>query len=265
MDLHSTLENVKGLMRRVGEYQKKQFRTFQHGSGDEKTEREYVSHVDIESEKMLHEGLTEIFPEAAFYGEETLKDRGEYTWVVDPLDGTINYLSGIDHWAISVALLKGDEPILGVVLKPFSAETFCAIKNFGAFYNNQPLKQVLHLPMKMSLIGTGFPFRSPDTKGHFFPCAEEVLFSSRGLRRIGSAALDLCKVAAGFLQGFFEVDLEPYDAAAGLLMLQETGCQVTNFSGGPYDLFGSRTLVAGFPGVHDELQLICAKHYAGII
>ena len=265
MDLHSVLENVKSLVRKTGEYQKEEFRSFHHGSGNEKVEREFVSHVDVESEHLLRHGLKEILPEAGFFGEETVQSRGHrYTWVVDPIDGTVNYLSGMDHWSISIALLVDDVPQLAVVLKPSNDEVFCAIRGLGAYHNNQRLNEVPRLPLKMSLIGTGFPYRSPDTKSSFFSCAEEVLYASRGIRRLGSAALDLCYVAAGFLQGYFEVDLQAYDVAAALLLLDEAGCRVSDFSGRPYRLFESRTLVTGFPGVYDELQPVCGSHYGDI-
>ena len=262
MDLHGVLEKVKSLARRAGEYQLSHFRFLDHGSGDAKTEMEYVSHVDVESEHILRDGLLQIIPEADFFGEETLQNRGTgYTWVVDPLDGTTNFLSGLDHWSISVALLHGDEILLSVILKPCNDETFCAIRNLGAYHNNQRMKPVPPLPLSQALIGTGFPYRSPDTSEAFFSCAREVLYASRGIRRTGSAALDLCYVAAGFLQGFFEVDLMPYDAAGALLFLRETGCGLSEFSGKPYSLFSSRSLVAGFPQTWETLQEICRRHY----
>lgn len=262
MDLHGILEKVKSLTRKVGEYQAAEFRSLPAGGGDEKTEREFVSHIDLESEKQFRDGLAAILPSAGFYGEETDRERGaEYTWVVDPLDGTTNYLSGLDHWSVSTALLRRDEPILAVVLKPSSDETFCAIRNMGAYHNNQRMRSVGELSLKKGLIGTGFPYRSPDTAEQFFACAGEVLTASRGLRRLGSAALDLCYVAAGFLQGFFEVDLEAYDVAAALLFLHETGCPVTEFSGDEYRLFESRSLCTGLPGLQQELQQICSRHY----
>ncbi|WP_324292699.1 inositol monophosphatase [Marispirochaeta sp.] len=262
MDLHGVLEKVKSLARTTGEYQLSHFRFLDHGSGDAKTEMEYVSHVDVQSEHILRAGLLKIIPEADFFGEETLQTRGTgYTWVVDPLDGTTNFLSGLDHWSISIALLYGDEILLSVIMKPCSGETFCAIRNLGAYHNNQRMKQVPRLPLGQALVGTGFPYRSPDTSEAFFSCAREVLYASRGIRRTGSAALDLCYVAAGFLQAFFEVDLMPYDAAGALLFLQETGCGFSDFSGRLYSLFSSRALVAGFPGSYEELREICSRHY----
>ena len=262
MDLHGVLEKLKSLVRQTGEYQLAQFRSSKPGGGDKKNEREMVSHIDIESERRLIEGLARILPEAAVFGEETVQNRSNgFTWVVDPLDGTTNYLAGLDEWSISVALLQEEEIILAVVVKPFSAETFCAIRNMGAYYNNQRLHPIPDFPLKKGLIGTGFPYRSPDTRASFFPCLEEVLYASRGVRRAGSAALDLCHVGAGFLQGFFEVDLASYDVAAGLLILQETGCPFSEFDGSPYKLFSSRSLVTGFPGLQNELQEICARHY----
>ncbi len=256
------VEKVKAIARGVGEFQAVHFRSRALGVGEEKSERELVSEIDIESERRLKEGLLSFFPGASFYGEETGRDRkGEYTWVVDPVDGTTNYLSGLDEWSISIALVRGAETRLSVIHRPWSNEFFTAAKGEGAWFNDEKLEIAAPGSLRDSLIGTGLPYRSPDTADNFFPACEEILYSSRGIRRMGSAALDLARVAAGFLQGFWEVDLKAYDVAAALLLLEETGCEYTCFDGSPYDPFQSCTLVTGRPGVFETLREITARHY----
>ncbi len=259
------LQEIYAVVKQTGEYQLSYFRSLPLGTGDTKNGTEMVSQIDVESEQQLHEGLTALLPGSTFYGEETIKERnGTYTWVVDPLDGTANYLSGYDQWSISVALLSGEAVEAAGVYRPFSGEWFCAAKGKGAFYQGKKLPKHSSFSLSSSLVATGFPYRSVYSAGAFFPCAEEILYACRGIRRGGSAALDLCFLAAGFLQGFWEIDLQPYDTAAGVLMMQETGCEFTDFFGAPYKIFSSTSLVAGLPGVHKQMQDITARHYSPI-
>lgn len=251
----------------VGRYQLRFFRSQGIGRGERKSEKEFVSQVDIHSEHMLRKSLDDILPESNFFGEETLQEIGDnYTWVVDPLDGTTNYLSGLDQWSISVCLLHKHNPMLAVVNKPVTGELFSGVRGAGVQYTSRPgkseiLQKVADCPLSEALVGTGFPYRSPDTKTSFFSCAREVLECSRGIRRMGSAALDLSYLSAGYLQAFWEVDLQAYDVAAAVLFLKETGCRITEFDGAPYSLFSSRTLVAGLPKAQEELQAITHRHY----
>ncbi len=254
------LASLIPLMESTGSYQLERFRTREPGWGDEKAEREFVSEVDIESEHRLKEGLLRILP-AAFFGEETERSRAEFTWVVDPLDGTSNYLSGLDIWAVSVALLRGDEVVLGAVHKPPTKETFTAERGGGAFHDGKRIGRKKEFRLEDALVSTGFPYRSPDTTASFFRSVEELLLRCRDIRRPGSAALDLAYVAAGYMQGFWEIDLQPYDVAAGLLLLEETGCRYSTIKGEPYDPFSCRSLVIGLPGLMEELRAILARHY----
>jgi len=284
IDTDAFISRISELLKEVGSYQMDHFRSAGPGGGDRKNSREYVSEIDIESERRLHEGLTNLLPGSRFYGEETVQESGEgYTWVVDPLDGTTNYLSGHDHWTISAALVSrqpennqnsvkaasriheaSSKIVLGAVYRPFTSELFTAVKGSGAYFNGNQLPKQQNMPLSECLLGTGFPYRSKDTVRAFFPCAEEMLYACRGLRRCGSAALDISYVGAGFLQGFWEADLQPYDVAAGILIAEESGCSVTDFFGRPYALFASGTIAVGVPGAQEEMQRITAAHYAGI-
>ncbi len=256
------LAAVIDLVRATGDYQLSRFRQLPPGGGEEKLAREFVSEVDLHSEQMLLEGLQKLLPEAGFYGEETGTSGSEQLrWVIDPLDGTSNFLSGLEQFCISVALEVAGRSKLGVVLRPASAECYSALRGQGLHRNGKLCGQVPSTSLSQALIGTGFPYRSKDLAGAFFPCAEQVLYASRGIRRFAAAALDLCYVSAGFLQGFWESDLQPYDVAAALLFLQETGCIVTNPQGESYSPYRDRILVCGSLQVHQELLPIIAAHY----
>lgn len=258
------LKHVIGLTEQVAGYQMEKFRTLPPGSGDEKMIRELVSEVDLTSEQMLIDGLSKLLPEAGFHGEETgHSGNTDYRWIIDPLDGTTNYLSGLEQFCISVALYDKEECQLGVVLRPASQELFSACRGNGLHHNGNPVTEpAADIPLSAALLGSGFPYRSPDLADSFFPCAREVLYKCRGLRRFGSAALDLSYVAASFLQGFWESDLQPYDVAAALLFLQETGCIVSNERGENYRMGIDRILVCAPPKVHLELLPIVNRHYS---
>lgn len=258
------LAAVQQLLRQVGTYQLQQFRTMSVGAGDEKLKREFVSEVDINSEKLLISELSQLVPSAGFYGEETGKQGNQkLVWVIDPLDGTTNFLSGLDQFSISVALVENEKTVLGVVYKPASDEFFSASSS-QSFQHNEITPSLVSndLSLSQALIGTGFPYRSPDLSKAFFPAAESILYASRGIRRFGSAALDLSYLAAGYLQGFWESDLQPYDVAATLLFLEVRGCLVTNEFGQPFNMFSDRIMVAGWPGVHKELLPLVAASYS---
>lgn len=260
------LDRVIALTRQTGRYQIKRFRSLGPGGGEEKIAREFVSEVDLRSEQMLIDGLQKLLPEAGFYGEETgTSGNDTLRWVIDPLDGTTNFLSGLEQFCISVALEIDGRSELGVVLRPASDECFSARRGHGLFRNAQRCAKIDNIPLQQALIGTGFPYRSKDLASYFFPCAERVLYASRGIRRFGAAALDLCYVASGFLQGFWESDLQPYDVAAALLFMDEAGCRITNQNGADYSPYRDRLLVCGITDVHHELLPIIAEHYPAAI
>lgn len=262
-DLQTVLDKAIEVVKEAGVFQMKHFRSMPASAHDSKDIREMVSFVDVESEKILKAGLMPLIPEAGFYGEESGKSGSQtYCWVVDPLDGTTNYLSGMDQFVVSAALVKDGVTQLGIILKPANGELFYAVEGGGLYHNGQKLPEVSRtLSSKDALYVTGFPYRSEDVFEAFFKCAAEVLLEGRGLRRFGSAAMDLCMVAAGWMQGFWESDLQAYDIACGMLFLRETGCVVTNEKGEPYDIFKDRMMVAALPGVHSRLLEIVYKHY----
>ncbi|EDM28338.1 inositol monophosphatase (Extragenic suppressor protein) [Lentisphaera araneosa HTCC2155] len=262
LDRYKFIEEVERLLQGVGDFQLDNFRDLEVQE-EEKEPRELVSFVDRQSESMLFEGLSPLYPEAEFWGEENGK-RGEadWMWLVDPLDGTTNYLNHLDQFSISVALLYKGKPQFGAVYKPISSEFFHAFKGLGFFHNHKQLHSLqTQRSFEKAMIGTGFPYRSPDLKDQFFSLIEDLMPRCRGIRRFGSAALDLSYVAAGWLQGFWESDLQPYDVGAGLLFLEEMGMTVSNHKGEAYDMNVDRMLVTAKPEVHKELLARVADHY----
>lgn len=256
------IAEIQKLCRKAGDFQLKHFRTQPPGSGDEKLEKEYVSQIDIETENILKQGLQDICPEAGFYGEEGGQSGNQQLqWIVDPLDGTTNYLSGLDQFSISIALVRDGITQLSVIYKPPSGEYFTAVRGQGARHNAKELSPHARLPLSRALIGTGFPYRSPDLVDNFFGCAKDVLQAARGIRRLGTASLDLAYIAAGYLQGFWESDLQPYDVAAALLLLSETGGRYSSVRKKPFEMFRDRVIIVGLPGVYEELCEIVDRHY----
>ena len=256
------LEKIMEVQRSVGSFQLTKFRQLDSSDIQEKQRKELVTQIDIESEKIIKSQLSSLFPEASFLGEESGRSGdSEYLWVVDPIDGTTNFVSGLDQFCISIGLMANNNPILGAIYKPTHKEFFTAIEGNGAFHNGRRLNSKRTVKITESLIATGFPYRSLDLRKSFYKCADEVLDSTRGIRRMGSAALDLANLACGFFQGFWETDLQSYDVAAGLVLLKETGCHFSNFQGEPYNPFVDRSFVAGEPDTFKFLQALTEKYY----
>jgi len=278
--LEPLLDSIFALVAEVGAFQISEWRKRPAGWADEKAAKDLVSFVDVESELRLASPLLGLLPGSAFYGEEGEKNRAEFTWVVDPIDGTTNYVSGLDIFAISVALYEGDRPILGLVYRPVTGECYWALRGGGAWEarleapresaaaprptGTRRLPPVAHMALRRSLVGTGTPYRSPDSGPAFYGAAAAVSIAALDLRRLGSAALDLCCVASGRLQAFWEIDLKPYDVGAGLLLLEETGCPVSTIAGMAYNPFTSSSMVTGAPGSAQELRALIAPHYRNL-
>jgi myo-inositol-1(or 4)-monophosphatase len=265
------LVGMRSIMEDVGRFQLSEWRKRAAGWAEEKAAKDLVSFVDRESERRLSSVLKALLPGSAFYGEEGEKERGSLTWVVDPLDGTTNYVSGLDWFCISVSLFEelpdqAARPILAAVHRPATREWYWASRGGGAWEERgdegkRRFGPVPAIELRKSLVCTGTPYRSPDTVRAFYSAAAAVTAAGLDLRRLGSAALDLCHVAAGRLQGFWEIDLKPYDVGAAILLLEETGCPMSTLGGGDYDPFASRSLVTGAPRAAQELRALIAPFY----
>jgi myo-inositol-1(or 4)-monophosphatase len=224
---------------------------------------DFVSEVDRAAEQVIINTLLEAYPGHGILAEESGREHGaknsEYVWIIDPLDGTTNFLHGFPVYAVSIALAYRGQVQQAVVYDPTRNDLFFASKGRGAFLNDRRLRVSKRTRLSDALIGTGFPFRKGDNFKRYVKMFEEVMQSCAGLRRPGAAALDLCYVAAGYYDGFFETGLQPWDAAAGSLMITEAGGLIGNFTG-ESDFLYQREVVAGNPKVYGQLVQLLAPY-----
>ncbi len=226
---------------------------------------DFVTRVDRESEEAVIGVIRQSYPGHRFLAEETLKDAvGGYRWIIDPLDGTTNYIHGYPAFAVSVALEHEGEVVVGVVLDPLRDELFTALKGEGAKLNGSPIKMAPFRGLDRALIATGFPFRSKEMLDDYLRVFKSVFLKVSGIRRAGAAALDFAHLAAGRCDGFFELGLSPWDIAAGGLLITESGGIVTDFGGGGGYL-ETGNIVAGVPEVHASLLDDVQAVFAGLI
>lgn len=252
-----SLQALFHAVREVGAYLREEFYRFSRSDTEYKTARDPVSYVDRQAEELLRERCARLLPEAGFILEESggFGQEKEFLWVIDPLDGTKNFVHGIPLFGISVALLHQKEPLLGVVYAVPQDELFWAVRGEGAYLGKERLHvSTVEDPDKL-LVVTGFMYRDPHRSELYFQALNEVMRRFGGLRRLGSAALDLAYVAAGRLDVFFEMDLNPWDVAAGALIVQEAGGKVTDFAGHTNYLFGG-SILAGGTWAHEAVHRI---------
>jgi len=218
-----------------------------------KGDADLVTAADRKSEALIRERIRQTWPGHDVLGEEEgLRDTGsEYRWYVDPLDGTTNFAHGFPVFCVSLALKHKDAMIAGVVYDPTRDEMFVAERAKGVTLNDRPIHVSHTKVLKEALVGTGFPShkRHKNPNIHFY---HQITLRTHGVRRAGSAALDLCYVACGRMDGFWEFNLNPWDTAAGVLIVEEAGGTVSDFSGGPFQL-NSRETLASNGLIHDEL------------
>ncbi len=217
---------------------------------------DFVTEVDQAAEEAIISTLLEAYPGHAILAEESGRQRGskhsDYLWIIDPLDGTTNFIHGFPVYAVSIALAFRGKVEQAVVYDPTRNDLFYASKGKGAYLNDRRLRVSKRTRMSDALIGTGFPFRKGDNFKRYLKMFEEVMQQCAGLRRPGAAALDLCYVAAGWYDGFFETGLSPWDVAAGSLMITEAGGLVGNFTG-EADFLYQREVVAATPRIYGQL------------
>ncbi|MEL7021993.1 MAG: inositol monophosphatase family protein, partial [Bacteroidota bacterium] len=229
---------------RTGKYMLDELGKVQGDAVETKSINSLVSYVDKTAEVMLVEGLRKVIPQAVFLTEEdTIENQeGEWQWIIDPLDGTTNFLHQLPCFAVSVALRHQQETVLGIVYEPSRSECFYAWKGSGAFVNNRPIRTSTTLTLSESLIATGFPYYDYEQLPQYLQVLEHFILHTRGVRRFGSAAVDLAYVAAGRFDAFFEYSLQPWDVAAGAFIVKEAGGVVSDFGGGDNFLFGQQLL-----------------------
>ncbi len=213
-----------------------------------------VTEADTESEKIIIDTIREKFPEHTILAEESGLDKGsaECRWVIDPLDGTTNFAHQLSLFAISIAFLENDDIKVGVVLNPVTGELFSAVQGQGALLNGHPISVSQSNKISESLLVTGFPYNLKDILPELMARFSNCIQASLGVRRLGSAALDLCYVACGRFDGFWEQNLKPWDTAAGVLIAKEAGAMVTDFSNRPYVIDKNEILVTN-GSIHTEM------------
>jgi myo-inositol-1(or 4)-monophosphatase len=210
-----------------------------------------VTETDRELEDFIVRRLRAEFPQHAIVAEEASGGAAparppadEYVWFLDPLDGTTNFAHAYPQFSVSLALARGEEMLVAVVADPMRGELFCAERGAGAVCNDAPIRVSDVTALGDALLGTGFPYDRRERADFYLAFMRDFMLRSQGIRRLGSAALDLCSVACGRLDGFWEWKLHPWDIAAGTLIVREAGGAVSSFGGAALDLFGDQTLAS---------------------
>jgi myo-inositol-1(or 4)-monophosphatase len=216
---------------------------------------DYVTEIDKQCESLIVEAIRQNFPDHHIMAEETANDEGlqpGYTWVIDPVDGTTNFIHGFPFIAVSIAVCVEKKPVLGFVLDPVREELFSARKGKGAWLNGSRLAGLKSVDLDRALIATGFPFRTRDYIDDYLAAFKSIFLRVSGIRRAGSAALDLAYLAAGRVDGFWEIGLKAWDIAAGSLLITESGGFVSDFRGEDNHLINGN-VVGGAPSVYPFL------------
>ncbi|PTT76751.1 inositol monophosphatase [Pelomonas sp. HMWF004] len=228
-----------------------------------KSPNDFVTEVDHAAEGVIIETLLGAYPDHGILAEESGRTHGakhsEFVWIIDPLDGTTNFIHGLPMYCVSIALAHRGVVQQAVVYDPTRNDLFYATKGRGAFCNDRRLRVSKRTRMSDALIGTGFPFRRGDNFKRYVKMFEDVMQACAGLRRPGAAALDLCYVAAGYYDAFFETGLQPWDVAAGSLIISEAGGLIGNFTG-ESDFLHQREVLAGNPKIYAQLVQMLAPY-----
>ncbi len=255
MNLEIITNKVVELTKTVGCFIKQEVDKLDKNDIEEKGIHDLVTYVDKQSEKQLVEELGMILPEAGFIAEEdaSLERSDKYNWVIDPLDGTTNFIHGIPLYAISIALLDREEVILGVIYEVNLAECFYAWKGSPAFLNGKEIHVSNTIKLDNSLIATGFPYYDYSMLDQYLDLFKDLMRTTRGIRRLGSAAVDLAYVACGRFDLFYEYGLQSWDVAAGTLLVKQAGGMVTDFSGNTDYIFGKQ-IIASNNKTHSEFE-----------
>lgn len=225
---------------------------------DKKGPMDLVTSADYASEKQIIDTIRYRFPDHDILSEESGESKGngsEYRWVIDPLDGTTNFAHQVPIFAISIAFEESGVVRAGIVLNPVSGELFTAIRGKGAALNGRPIRASSCLKLEDALLVTGFPYNVKENTRPYMDRFEHCLNAAIGVRRLGSAAIDLCFVACGRFDGFWEENLKPWDTAAGALIAAEAGATITDFSGNTYTI-DNKEILATNGHIHDRMCAI---------
>ena len=217
-----------------------------------------VTEADLHSEQVLIGAIQEPFPEDAILSEESQESgQGQITdgitWIIDPIDGTVNYANGLHHWGISVGICYKQKPVAGIVSAPALKLRYKAISGNGATKNGRPINVSDKKALKQGVVCTGFPYDRSHRAEPLSRALANMLRVAGGVRRLGAASLDFCQLADSTLLGYYEMQLKPWDMAAGLIIAEEAGAKITDFNGKPVNFMTSHGVVVANPSVHQEL------------
>lgn len=244
---------------KASEILKNYHRKFNELKVELKSKNDFVTKADKEAEKVIIKEIKSYFPNHAIVAEESgIQSGNNYKWVIDPLDGTKNFIHGLPFFAISIGIMNRDEIIAGVIKVPVLEETFTVEKGAGAYRNGEKIS-TSERNFSKGLFATGFPFRSKDMLEDYLPCFKEIFLSVSGIRRCGAAAIDLAYTACGTFDGFWELSLKPWDIAAGILMIEEAGGIVSDFRG-KKEYLTSGNIIGASKKSYEPLFNIVNKH-----
>jgi myo-inositol-1(or 4)-monophosphatase len=246
MNLKELTKEMEIVAREAGNFIKNEAGNFDISQKETKGLNNFVSYVDKGSEEIIVKRLSSLLPEAGFRTEEGTSQKAgtRYTWVIDPLDGTTNFMHACPPFAVSIGLQEYDEYVAGVVFEVTADEMFSASKNNGAFLNGKKIEVSSAKKTSESLLATGFPYSDFSRLGKYIECFTWFLQNTHGVRRLGSAATDIVYVACGRFEGFYEYGLYPWDVAAATIILREAGGRVSDFSGNENNITGEEIVAA---------------------
>jgi myo-inositol-1(or 4)-monophosphatase len=260
MNMHPMLNIAVKAARRAGNIISRASRNLDIVAAREKAANDYVSEVDQEAEQAIIRTLLEAYPDHSILAEESgASGKSENQWIIDPLDGTTNFLHGFPQYAVSIALAQKGIVTQAVIYDPCRNDLFTASRGRGAYLNETRLRVSKRAELKTSLIGTGFPFRQFEHVDTYLAMFRDMMKKTAGVRRPGAAALDLAYVAAGHLDGFWEMGLSPWDIAAGSLLVTEAGGLIGDLEGNE-NYMQSGNVVAGNPKVFVEILKLLGPH-----
>jgi myo-inositol-1(or 4)-monophosphatase len=262
MHLEDLAKQVINVSKEAGDFIRQERKNFSPDKIEYKGLNDLVSYVDKNAEKIIVTSLEKILPEAGFITEEKTRNQvaDRYNWIIDPLDGTTNFIHGLPTYSVSIALKEYDELICGVVYEINLDECFYAWKDAPAYLNGNEIK-VSNIPtVGSSLIATGFPYYDFGKQDAYIELFKELMKSCHGLRRLGSAAVDLAYTACGRFESFYEYNLNPWDIAAGVVIVRQAGGQAVNFKGGD-EVLDTRELLATNGKITTEMLEIIQKYF----
>ncbi len=254
--------STRQLVAEVGSFIKKQVGKVDDDKIETKSKNSLVSYVDKTAEQRLVSGLQARLDGAAFLTEEEtiVASEGTYQWIIDPLDGTTNFLHELPIFSISIALRFENQIIMGIVYEVNKEECFYAYRGGGAWLNNEKISVSTNPVFEDALIATGFPYYDFKDMDAYFGVLRNFVERTRGIRRLGSAAVDLAYVACGRFDGYFEYSLNAWDVAAGIILVEEAGGKVSDFEGGPDYLFG-KNIVVGSNATHQVMMETISQYF----